>query len=153
MDSKQSSLINYQIILVFSVAYGKLFYSLPFLLQNIQSTNWQTMRFKPPPPNSDIGWRVEFRPMEVRWGSAGANSHAPCLLTAHHPLTLLAEAPKLTGRQYRSSVYTQWARPKAKAGWFLRIDCEQTQTPKGNWGMTWSEEGFVGEWLACVVGC
>lgn len=34
-------------------------------LQNLQSTNWQTMRFKPPPPNSDIGWRVEFRPMEV----------------------------------------------------------------------------------------
>nr|XP_048701240.1 glutamate--cysteine ligase catalytic subunit isoform X2 [Caretta caretta] len=33
---------------------------------NIQSTNWQTMRFKPPPPNSDIGWRVEFRPMEVQ---------------------------------------------------------------------------------------
>lgn len=24
------------------------------------------MRFKPPPPNSDIGWRVEFRPMEVQ---------------------------------------------------------------------------------------
>lgn len=23
------------------------------------------MRFKPPPPNSEIGWRVEFRPMEV----------------------------------------------------------------------------------------
>lgn len=35
--------------------------------QNIQSTNWQTMRFKPPPPNSSIGWRVEFRPTEVRW--------------------------------------------------------------------------------------
>ncbi|XP_040453713.1 glutamate--cysteine ligase catalytic subunit isoform X2 [Falco naumanni] len=35
-------------------------------LENIQSTNWQTMRFKPPPPNSDIGWRVEFRPMEVQ---------------------------------------------------------------------------------------
>ncbi|XP_049337054.1 glutamate--cysteine ligase catalytic subunit isoform X2 [Astyanax mexicanus] len=33
---------------------------------NLQSTNWQTMRFKPPPPNSDIGWRVEFRPMEVQ---------------------------------------------------------------------------------------
>lgn len=29
--------------------------------QNIQSTNWQSLRFKPPPPNSDIGWRVEFR--------------------------------------------------------------------------------------------
>nr|AAI54236.1 Gclc protein [Danio rerio] len=24
------------------------------------------MRFKPPPPNSEIGWRVEFRPMEVQ---------------------------------------------------------------------------------------
>jgi len=31
--------------------------------ENIQSTNWQTVRFKPPPPNSTIGWRVEFRPM------------------------------------------------------------------------------------------
>ena len=29
--------------------------------ENIQSTNWQTLRFKPPPPNSPIGWRVEFR--------------------------------------------------------------------------------------------
>lgn len=36
-----------------------------FFIQNLQSTNWQTMRFKPPPPNSNIGWRVEFRPMEV----------------------------------------------------------------------------------------
>ena len=39
--------------------------------ENIQSTNWQDMRFKPPPLNnvapdgSQIGWRVEFRPMEV----------------------------------------------------------------------------------------
>ena len=24
------------------------------------------MRFKPPPPNSTIGWRVEFRTMEVQ---------------------------------------------------------------------------------------
>ncbi|KAJ9467327.1 Glutamate--cysteine ligase [Diplonema papillatum] len=37
--------------------------------ENIQSTNWQSMRFKPPPPKasgSDIGWRVEFRIMEVQ---------------------------------------------------------------------------------------
>ena len=34
--------------------------------QNLQSTNWQTMRFKPPPPGSNIGWRVEFRSMEVQ---------------------------------------------------------------------------------------
>lgn len=25
------------------------------------------MRFKPPPPNSNIGWRVEFRTMEVQY--------------------------------------------------------------------------------------
>jgi glutamate--cysteine ligase catalytic subunit len=34
--------------------------------ENIQSTNWQTIRFKPPPPNSNIAWRVEFRSMEVQ---------------------------------------------------------------------------------------
>ena len=34
--------------------------------ENIQSSNWQTMRFKPPPPSTPIGWRVEFRPMEVQ---------------------------------------------------------------------------------------
>lgn len=36
------------------------------MFQNIQSTNWQTMRFKPPPPYSPIGWRVEFRPCEAQ---------------------------------------------------------------------------------------
>ena len=36
-----------------------------WFVQNIQSTNWQTLRFKPPPPGTDIGWRVEFRPTEV----------------------------------------------------------------------------------------
>ena len=34
--------------------------------ENLQSTNWQHMRFKPPPPNNDIGWRVEFRSMEIQ---------------------------------------------------------------------------------------
>ncbi|QPG75894.1 hypothetical protein FOA43_003280 [Brettanomyces nanus] len=39
--------------------------------ENIQSTNWQTLRFKPPtqeavPGNSSVpGWRVEVRPMEI----------------------------------------------------------------------------------------
>ena len=41
--------------------------------ENLQSTNWQTVRWKPPPASSkrlggdaDIGWRVEFRSMEVQ---------------------------------------------------------------------------------------
>lgn len=34
--------------------------------ENIQSTNWQTVRFKPPPLDGDkIGWRVEFRVMDI----------------------------------------------------------------------------------------
>lgn len=33
--------------------------------ENIQSTNWNTVRFKLPPPGTDIGWRTEFRSMEV----------------------------------------------------------------------------------------
>lgn len=39
--------------------------------ENIQSTNWQTLRFKPPNQtaipgnNSTPGWRVEIRPMEI----------------------------------------------------------------------------------------
>ena len=34
--------------------------------ENLQSTNWQHMRFKPPPHNNDTGWRVEFRSMEIQ---------------------------------------------------------------------------------------
>jgi glutamate--cysteine ligase catalytic subunit len=34
--------------------------------ENVQSTNWQSVRFKPPPPDSPIGWRVEFRTMELQ---------------------------------------------------------------------------------------
>jgi glutamate--cysteine ligase catalytic subunit len=41
--------------------------------ESLQSTNWQTMRWKPPPPTDPakpaaphIGWRTEFRSMEVQ---------------------------------------------------------------------------------------
>lgn len=34
--------------------------------ENLQSTNWQHMRFKPPPPGDETGWRVEVRPMEIQ---------------------------------------------------------------------------------------
>ncbi|CAM9912059.1 unnamed protein product, partial [Discosporangium mesarthrocarpum] len=39
--------------------------------ENIQSTNWQTVRWKPPPPREKpedprIGWRTEFRSAEVQ---------------------------------------------------------------------------------------
>ncbi len=34
--------------------------------ENLQSTNWQHMRFKPPPHDESTGWRVEFRPMEIQ---------------------------------------------------------------------------------------
>jgi glutamate--cysteine ligase catalytic subunit len=35
--------------------------------ENLQSTNWNSLRFKPPPShNSKIGWRVEFRTMDIQ---------------------------------------------------------------------------------------
>ncbi|XP_065323634.1 glutamate--cysteine ligase-like [Gordionus sp. m RMFG-2023] len=35
--------------------------------ETLNSSVWQTVRLKPPsPPNSDMGWRVEFRPIEVQ---------------------------------------------------------------------------------------
>ena len=34
--------------------------------ENLQSTNWNSVRWKPPPVESDIGWRVELRTMEVQ---------------------------------------------------------------------------------------
>eukprot|EP00549_Striatella_unipunctata_P000406 CAMPEP_0118689790 /NCGR_PEP_ID=MMETSP0800-20121206/9691_1 /TAXON_ID=210618 ORGANISM="Striatella unipunctata, Strain CCMP2910" /NCGR_SAMPLE_ID=MMETSP0800 /ASSEMBLY_ACC=CAM_ASM_000638 /LENGTH=919 /DNA_ID=CAMNT_0006587239 /DNA_START=823 /DNA_END=3582 /DNA_ORIENTATION=- len=39
--------------------------------ENIQSTNWNTVRWKPPPPRNNpndphIGWRTEFRSMEMQ---------------------------------------------------------------------------------------
>ncbi len=34
--------------------------------ENLQSSNWNSMRFKPPPSlESKIGWRVEFRTMDI----------------------------------------------------------------------------------------
>ena len=34
--------------------------------ENLQSTNWNSMRFKPPPSvDSEIGWRVEFRSLDI----------------------------------------------------------------------------------------
>jgi len=36
-------------------------------LQNFQSTNWQSVRWKPPPANTDMGWRVELRTMETQF--------------------------------------------------------------------------------------
>jgi glutamate--cysteine ligase catalytic subunit len=35
--------------------------------ENLQSTNWNSMRLKPPPSlESPIGWRVEFRTMDIQ---------------------------------------------------------------------------------------
>ena len=36
------------------------------LFQNINSSNWQSLRFKPPEVDCKCFWRVEFRPMSVQ---------------------------------------------------------------------------------------
>jgi glutamate--cysteine ligase catalytic subunit len=40
--------------------------SMSFHFENLQSTNWNSMRFKPPPSQtSNVGWRVEFRTLDI----------------------------------------------------------------------------------------
>jgi len=53
-------------IVIFSEDLEKLDLTKTDHFENLQSTNWQHMRFKPPPADADIGWRVEFRPMEIQ---------------------------------------------------------------------------------------
>ncbi|KAL2159694.1 hypothetical protein VTH06DRAFT_2263 [Thermothelomyces fergusii] len=53
-------------IVIFSEDLKELDLSKTDHFENIQSTNWQHMRFKPPPADNTIGWRVEFRSMEVQ---------------------------------------------------------------------------------------
>ena len=53
-------------IVIFGEDLQKLDLSKTDHFENLQSTNWQHMRFKPPPPDKDTGWRVEFRPMEIQ---------------------------------------------------------------------------------------
>jgi glutamate--cysteine ligase catalytic subunit len=53
-------------IVIFSEDLKELDLSKTDHFENIQSTNWQHMRFKPPPADNSIGWRVEFRPMEIQ---------------------------------------------------------------------------------------
>ena len=67
--------------------------------ENLQSTNWQTVRWKPPPKGRacgpHIGWRVEFRSMEVQltdFENAGTkmgrvSDAAPHTRTCMHSLT------------------------------------------------------------------
>ncbi|ODH17932.1 glutamate-cysteine ligase [Paracoccidioides brasiliensis] len=53
-------------IVVFAEDLKKLDLNKTNHFENLQSTNWQHIRFKPPPADNDIGWRVEFRPMEIQ---------------------------------------------------------------------------------------
>lgn len=41
--------------------------SMSLHFENLQSTNWNSMRFKPPPSQtSNVGWRVEFRTLDIQ---------------------------------------------------------------------------------------
>ena len=64
LDDKQDT-DHFEVKISFFLASLFYFSKIIFSSQNINSTNWQSMRFKPPPSNSNIGWRVEFRPTEV----------------------------------------------------------------------------------------
>jgi len=48
--------------------------------ENIQSTNWNSVRFKPPPVGDEIGWRVEFRTCELS-ATDRENAYFSCFIT------------------------------------------------------------------------
>ncbi len=86
--------------------------------ENIQSTNWQTLRFKPPtqaatPDNKSIpGWRVEFRSMEIQitdFENAAFSTfialigqafiHHPDVLNFYIPISKIEENMKLAHKR------------------------------------------------------
>jgi len=56
--------------------------------ENVQSTNWQTVRFKPPPAHLEhiIGWRVEFRPMESNFTDFENAAHSVFIWLLMHSI-------------------------------------------------------------------
>lgn len=62
-----SLIYSFAILIVFDEDLEKVNLAESRRLDQIQSTNWQTLRFKPPPFSAkDVGWQVEIRSMEVQ---------------------------------------------------------------------------------------
>lgn len=98
--------------------------------ENIQSTNWQTCRFKPPSLTSELGWRVEFRPMEVQLDDTDNAAFAiyPILLirailhlnlSLYHPISLVDA--NMSRAQKRDAVLNQV--------FYLRTNCQNPLEP------------------------
>lgn len=84
------------------------------------------MRFKPPPPNSDIGWRVEFRPMEVRHVLPLRSS----LLTTPHPPNVLLRGLWVHLKAVGIQMCLWIATPKATGSWYQSMDLERGLQPQ-----------------------
>ena len=86
----------------------------------LQSTNWNTVRFKPPPsqsPKETIGWRVEFRAIEVQVSDFENAAFAVTMvlltrtilalnLNLYIPITKVDENMEMACR--RDAVVNQW---------------------------------------------
>jgi glutamate--cysteine ligase catalytic subunit len=108
--------------------------------ENLQSTNWQHMRFKPPPAGSDMGWRVEFRPMEIQitdFENAAFSIFIVLLTRAilsfnlnfYIPITLVSE--NMETAHVRDAVSTQkfWFRKDPFAAHRSNVGATGTSTP------------------------
>lgn len=98
--------------------------------ENLQSTNWQTMRWKPPSPEKasfdndsekHIGWRVEFRSMEIQmtdFENAAFTSFIMLLsrvilgsnLNLYMPISKLEENMQLAGQREACTKGCFWFR-------------------------------------------
>lgn len=68
-------------------------------VQNIKSTNWASLRFKPPPPGSTLGWRTEFRTIDVQLTDFENAAFAIFLVLVVRAFVALSSAPSPEGEE------------------------------------------------------
>lgn len=104
--------------------------------ENINSTNWNTMRWKPPPPavpgSPHIGWRTEFRPMEVQltdFENAAFTAFVVLVSRAIlvFDLELLAPLSKVDDNMRRAHAMNAASEGKF---WFRKHLCPESEAPQ-----------------------
>ena len=110
--------------------------------ETIQSTNWNNMRFKPPPPKNEnehnIGWRVELRTFEVQiteFENAAFSVFATLLSRAMLYYQLLAHFEALKFADTNACQFTQNATSETVLSFFksnqIKITSYQSKTTDG----------------------
>lgn len=117
--------------------------------ENLQSTNWNSVRFKPPPPSVDgvngnpkIGWRVEFRTPELQLTDFENSAVAGVLLLF---VDALRAHPEWDFRGFMS-----WNEHNMEVGQLANVASEQKDLFRVRRNICRSKTADVGNELAIV---